>query len=72
MCSSDLDFVKVTANSYNGAYLIAPYDPTHSVVYAKIANLRTYGGVMPPGGTGMSTADRAKWSNWILEGAYDN
>ena len=66
------DFVKVTANSYNGAYLIAPYDPAHSVVYGKIANQRTYGGVMPPGGTGMSTADRAKWSNWILEGAYDN
>jgi hypothetical protein len=66
------DLVKVAAGGYGGATLVEPYDPTHSVVYAKIANLRTYGGVMPPGGTGMSTTDRAKWFNWILEGAHDN
>lgn len=66
------DLVNVDSGSHPGFALIQPYDATSSVIYARIANLRTLGGVMPPGSTGMSTADRAKWFNWIMEGALDN
>ena len=68
------DLVNVVAVNYGGAYLIAPRDPDHSVLYAKIANLHTYSGTMPPGAgsTGMSAADRTKWFTWIIQGALDN
>lgn len=66
------DLVSVAADFSPGALLVKRHDAANSVLYARIANLRTYGRVMPPGSTGMSTADRAKWFNWIMEGALDN
>lgn len=66
------DLVNVASGSPSGSVLIQPFAPTSSVLYARIANLRTLGSTMPPGSTGMSTADRAKWFNWIMEGALDN
>ncbi len=66
------DFVNVASGSRPANMLVAPFNATGSVIYARIANLRTLGGTMPPGSTGMSTADRAKWFNWIMEGALDN
>ena len=66
------DLVNVASGSQPGSMLIQPFAPTSSVLYARIANLRTLGATMPPGSTGMSTADRAKWFNWIMEGALDN
>jgi hypothetical protein len=63
----------VNVNSFvYGAPLIKPFDPNGSVLYAKIANLRTYGGAMPQGTSGLSAAERKKWFDWINEGALDN
>jgi hypothetical protein len=69
--SSRNDLVNVNSFVY-GAPLIKPFDPNGSVLYSKIANRGTYGGVMPPGGPSLSAAERKKWFDWINEGALDN
>ena len=64
--------VGLPAPGYGTALIIKPYDPANSVLYAKIANLTTYGNAMPPGSLGVSALEKSKWSTWILEGAHDN
>ncbi len=64
--------VGVRSNGYGTALLIKPYEPANSVLYAKIANLHTYGNAMPPGSLGVPAPEQTKWSTWILEGAHDN
>ena len=64
--------VGLAAPGYGTALIIKPYDPANSVLYAKIANLTTYGNAMPPGSLGVSSLEKTKWSTWILEGAHDN
>ena len=63
--------VNVTS-SYGTEVLIAPGDITVSVLYQKVANTHRFGGTMPPGTTGIASADLLRMRRWITEGARDN
>lgn len=56
--------------NYGGALLVTSGDPSASVLYNKISNTGTYGGVMPPSGQ-MSTSNIALVETWINELAQD-
>ncbi|SVD47715.1 uncharacterized protein METZ01_LOCUS400569, partial [marine metagenome] len=60
--------------NYGGALRVASGDPGSSVLYDKITGGGSYGGQMPPYGSGdlMSEANRTLVQTWITELATDN
>ena len=63
------DLVDVTSNNYSPALRVASGDPSSSVLYDKITGSGSYGGQMPPYGSGdlMSEANRSLVQTWITE-----
>ncbi len=58
--------VASTGASYGGALRVASGDTNSSVIWHKMNNSGTYGGVMPPSGM-ISASNRALVSTWITE-----
>lgn len=60
------DLVDVVSQNYSPALRVVSGDPGSSVMYNKITNTGTYGGVMPPSGQ-ISTANQTLIQTWITE-----
>lgn len=65
---SHANLVNVISPTYSVARVV-PADPEGSVLYNKIVDTGTYGGLMPPGGPALSSADIELIRAWILAGA---
>jgi hypothetical protein len=64
------NLVDVRAYAYSGALRVSPFDPDHSVLFAKM-NGTSFGAVMPPGGL-LPEDLRNQVRAWILEGAVND
>jgi hypothetical protein len=69
---SHANLVGVEATVYPGSQRVVASDPEASVLYNKVANTGTFGGIMPPTGSSLTSTQITLIRTWISEGALDN